>query len=132
GLAAMEAYEAEGLVERSRELGAHLHARLRALRERHECIGDVRGHGLFAVVELVASRETRAPLAPWPQLAPALARLLEEALAQNVSFAARGNLLLLAPPLVIEPADLDAAIDLLDALLESIDTEVTAREAATP
>jgi taurine--2-oxoglutarate transaminase len=131
GLAAVEAYEAEGLIERARQLGAHLHRRLQAMQQRHECIGEVRGHGLYAVVELVADRATRAPLAPWPQLAPALRALLAQALSRGVSFAARGNLLLLAPPLVIAQEDLDHALALLDELLLAIDTEV-AKETETP
>jgi taurine--2-oxoglutarate transaminase len=131
GLAAVEAYEAENLIERARTLGAHLHQRLRALQVRHECIGEVRGHGLFAVLELVADRATRAPLAPWPQLAPALRTLLQQALQRGVSFAARGNLLLLAPPLVISQEELDQALALLDELLLAIDTEI-ARETETP
>jgi taurine--2-oxoglutarate transaminase len=69
------------------------------------------------VLELVRSRLTREPLAPWPQMHPALRRLLDEALRQGVSFAARGNLLLLAPPLVIGERDLTDALDLLDRLL---------------
>lgn len=125
GLAAMRAYENEGLIERSRRLGAHMHERLRQLQARHEVIGDVRGHGLFAVVELVADRGTRAPLAHWPSMPAALARLLEAALAQGVSFAARGNLLLLAPPLVIGQDELDAALDLLDRLLVELAAETT-------
>ena len=42
---------------------------------------------------------------------------LETALQQGVSFGIRGNLLLVAPPLVIDEGDLDRAIGLLDALL---------------
>src|SRR5690606_34096665 len=81
-------------------------------------IGDVRGgHGLFAVVELVADRETRAPLAPWPQMAPSLKHLLQKALELGVSFAARGNLLILAPPLVLAEDELDDALALLERLL---------------
>jgi taurine--2-oxoglutarate transaminase len=81
-------------------------------------IGDVRGgHGLFAVLELVRDRKTREPLAPWPQTPPPLAAMLQDALAEGVSFGARGNLLLVAPPLVIEEADLDRALALLDRLL---------------
>jgi taurine--2-oxoglutarate transaminase len=81
-------------------------------------IGDVRGgHGLFAVLELVSDRETREPIAPWPQMAAALAALLRAALAEGVSFGARGNLLLLAPPLVIDEVDLRRALNLLDQLL---------------
>jgi taurine--2-oxoglutarate transaminase len=81
-------------------------------------IGDVRGgHGLFAVLELVANRASREPIAPWPQTAPALASLLAAALEDGVSFGARGNLILLAPPLVIEERDLADALALLDRLL---------------
>ena len=93
-------------------------AELRALQARHPVIGDVRGgHGLFAVIELVESRATRAPLAPWPQTPPALSALVDAAMAEGVSFASRGNLLLLAPPLVIENHALADALSLLDRLL---------------
>jgi taurine--2-oxoglutarate transaminase len=131
GLAAVQAYEAEGLIERSRKLGGYLHRRLQVLASRHSCIGEVRGHGLYAVVELVSDRDTRTPLAPWPQMAPVLQALLQQSLARGVSFAARGNLLLLAPPLVIAQEELDQALALLDELLLAIDTEI-ARETETP
>ena len=118
GLAALEAYDEERLIERSRALGAALLMQLRELQARHPVIGDVRGgHGLFAVVELVADRTTRAPHAPWPQSPAPLQALVDEAMAQGVSFATRGNLVLLAPPLVIEEAELADAIALLDRLL---------------
>jgi taurine---2-oxoglutarate transaminase len=118
GVAALESYRDEGLIERSRALGAGMFAELKRLQGRHAVIGDVRGgHGLFAVVELVRDRASRAPLAPWPQMHAALRRLLERALDAGVSFAARGNLLLLAPPLVIGERELAEALALLDRLL---------------
>ncbi|WP_246031027.1 aspartate aminotransferase family protein [Rhodanobacter lindaniclasticus] len=118
GLAALRAYEDENLIARSRALGARLLAELQALQSRHAVIGDVRGgHGLFAVVELVADRATREPLAPWPQTPPALNALVDAAMAEGVSFACRGNLILLAPPLVIDEHALADALALLDRLL---------------
>jgi taurine--2-oxoglutarate transaminase len=118
GVAALDAYEDERLVERSRRLGAGLLKELTQLAMRHPVIGDVRGgHGLFAVLELVADRQSRAPLAAWPQTPPALKALLEAAMAEGVSFGSRGNLLLLAPPLVIEERELADALALLDRLL---------------
>ena len=101
-----------------RRLGAALRRDLGQLAARHPVIGDVRGgHGLFAVLELVADRATREPLAPWPQTPPALRALLDAALAEGVSFGARGNLLLIAPPLVIGEPELADALALLDRLL---------------
>ena len=118
GAAALDAYEADGLIERSRRLGAELRRAVDALAARHPVIGDVRGgHGLFVVIELVRDRGSREPLAPWPQGAPGLAALVRDALAEGVSFAARGNLLLLAPPLVIGERELADAVSLLDRLL---------------
>jgi taurine--2-oxoglutarate transaminase len=118
GIAALDAYEHEGLIERSRVLGARLFSEVQRLQSRHPVIGDVRGgHGLFAVIELVADRTTREPIAPWPQTAAPLKSLLEAAMAESVSFAARGNLLLLAPPLVIGEHELADALTLLDRLL---------------
>jgi taurine---2-oxoglutarate transaminase len=118
GVAALESYLAEDLIVRSRRLGAMMLEQLERMQERHAVIGDVRGgHGLFAVLELVRERATREPLAPWPQLHPALRELLREALQAGVSFAARGNLLLLAPPLIIQERDLADALALLDRLL---------------
>jgi taurine--2-oxoglutarate transaminase len=118
GVAAIDAYRDEKLVERSRRLGAQMFAELRALAARHPVIGDLRGgHGLFAVVELVADRATRAPIAPWPEQPQAMKQLLAAARDEGVSFGSRGNLLILAPPLVIAESELADALGLLDRLL---------------
>jgi taurine--2-oxoglutarate transaminase len=118
GVAAIESYRDEALIERSRQLGATMLEQLRRMQARHTVIGDVRGgHGLFAVIELVRDRSTREPLSPWPQLPAALRQLLDRALREGVSFAARGNLLLLAPPLVITERELTEALALLDRLI---------------
>ena len=119
-VAAIRSYQDDELIERSRRLGSVLLARLQRMQSRHAVIGDVRGgDGLFAVIELVRERASREPLAPWPQTHPRLVKLLARALEAGVSFAARGNLILLAPPLVIGENDLEEALELLDRLLET-------------
>jgi taurine--2-oxoglutarate transaminase len=118
GVAAIEAYRDEKLIERSRRLGAGMFAELQRLAARHPVIGDVRGgRGLFAVVELVADRATKAPIADWPAQPEALKALLASARDEGVSFGSRGNLLIIAPPLVIAEPELAAALGLLDRLL---------------
>ncbi len=122
GVAALRAYEEGGLIARSRAMGAQLYVRLKELQKKHAVIGDVRGgHGLFAVLELVTDRATRAPLAPWPQEHASLKTLVQRARAQGVSFATRGNLILLAPPLVITDNELADALGLLDRLLGELE-----------
>ena len=66
---------------------------------------------------LVSDPESKAPIAPWPDKHPKLNALVADAMQQGVSFATRGNLLILAPPLVIEEHDLTLALSLLDDLL---------------
>jgi taurine--2-oxoglutarate transaminase len=100
--------------------------RLQRLQAQHPVIGEVRGgHGLFAVIELVRDRATRAPLSPWDQRSPLLTTLLADALRSGVSFAARGNLIILAPPLVIEERALAQALDLLDELLGGLEQRLS-------
>jgi taurine---2-oxoglutarate transaminase len=118
GVAAVESYEREDLIARSRRLGAELLRSLQELQRRHAVIGEVRGgHGLYAVIELVRDRQSREMLSPWPDMHPALKRLLRAALDAGVSLAARGNLILVAPPLVIDEQELADALSLLDRLL---------------
>lgn len=118
GLAALQAYQDENLINRSRYLGARMLTELKAMQERHAVIGDVRGgDGLFAIIELVADRDGKVPHAPWPQQPEALVRLAKAALARGYAFATRGNLIILAPPLVIDVSDLEQALSALDALL---------------
>jgi taurine--2-oxoglutarate transaminase len=118
GVAAIDAYADEGLIQRSRSLGAAMFAELQKLAARHAVIGEVRGgRGLFAVIELVSDRATRAPVAPWPAQPEAMKALLAAARDEGVSFGSRGNLLILAPPLVIAESELAAALAVLDRLL---------------
>ncbi len=122
GIAALETYAAEGLIERSRTLGRGMFERLRAMQRKHAVIGDVRGgDGLFAIVELVKDRNSREPVSSWPALHPSMRAFAARALAQGVSFAVRGNLIILAPPLVIGEKELHGALDLMNTLLGELD-----------
>src|SRR6476659_7319477 len=62
GVASIEAFQEEGIVENSAAMGEVLGARLSELMEKHPSIGEVRGKGLFWGIELVKDRETREPL----------------------------------------------------------------------
>jgi taurine---2-oxoglutarate transaminase len=65
-VASINIFREEGIVEHARSLGADvLGPELRALAERHPCVGEVRGLGVFWALELVRDRETREPLVPF-------------------------------------------------------------------
>ena len=102
--------EDEGLVERADTLGRHARARLDDLAARCPHVGDVRGRGLMLGVEIVADRERRTP-------DPARAeRILYRCLDEGLSFkVTAGSVLTLSPPLTIARADLDHALDIVEA-----------------
>ncbi|MEX2406177.1 MAG: 4-aminobutyrate--2-oxoglutarate transaminase, partial [Actinomycetota bacterium] len=61
-LAVLDRIEREGLLERSRTVGARILQRLREMQSTHEVIGDVRGRGMMTAIELVSDRATKEPL----------------------------------------------------------------------
>ncbi|MGL5829210.1 MAG: aspartate aminotransferase family protein, partial [Angustibacter sp.] len=81
-VATISAMEEERIVPRAKRVGQEiLGPGLRALAERHEVIGEVRGLGVFWALELVRDRGTREPLVPYnaagPQAGP-MTRLIVE------------------------------------------------------
>jgi 4-aminobutyrate aminotransferase-like enzyme len=94
--AAIDVLREEGLVERSARLGADALARLRSELAEHPAVGDVRGRGLFIGLELVRDQE------PDPELAAQTQRVLRERGVLVGRGGRYGNVLILAPPLVIE------------------------------
>jgi taurine--2-oxoglutarate transaminase len=73
------------------------------------------------VLELVKDRLTRVPVAPWPKAHPGMGNLVAKGRERGISFAIRGNLIILAPPLVIGENELGQALGVLDTLLTEID-----------
>jgi hypothetical protein len=117
GLAVLDVIEEEGLRKRAVTSGARFLSGLEELATRHPAIGDVRGLGLFLGVVLVRDRATREPAT---DLAAAV---VEGAKARGILLSADGpdhDVLKIKPPLVIEPADIDRTIEVLDALLTEL------------
>jgi taurine--2-oxoglutarate transaminase len=126
-LAVIPIYQQDNLVENSARMGAYLLEKARELGEKHPCVGDVRGLGLFVGLELVKNKKTREPLIPVaakiePGVNPklAIAQKLGEmgmmAMAANPS-----NVIAMAPPLIIKKDEIDEGIAIMDKALEAGD-----------
>ncbi len=129
GCAVLEVYLQEGLAERAERLGKRLLARLQEMAAEHPSIGEVRGLGLLAAIELVRDRKTREPLSPQrteDPVTPAMAAVRRVLNEHHVSTLTRWNLIVFAPPLTIAEEELEAGLDAVDAALETADTQVTA------
>jgi 4-aminobutyrate aminotransferase len=92
-------------------LGARFREGLEALQRRHPAIGEVRGLGLMQGLELVQDPSSREP-------APALVAALFEATKERGLLVGKGglygNVIRLSPPMIVEPAEIDRALAVLD------------------
>jgi adenosylmethionine-8-amino-7-oxononanoate aminotransferase len=115
GLANLDIFEREQLVDRARALGERLLRRLTGLQELPP-VGDVRGLGLMAGIELVEDRRTKAPAVGLG------ARVIAEARRRGLITRARpgqtgdhpiGDTICLAPPLVATEAQIDRIVEIV-------------------
>lgn len=112
GLKVLEIVQRDHLADRARAAGARLAAGLRALQERHDCIGDVRGRGLLLGMEIVKNRATKEPA---DGLGAAITReCMQLGLSMNVvQLPGMGGVFRIAPPLTVSDAEIDQGLDLL-------------------
>jgi adenosylmethionine-8-amino-7-oxononanoate aminotransferase len=106
------------------EMGARLELRLRDRFGQHPHVGDIRGRGLFWGLELVSDRAGKRPFDPATKLH---ARVKREAMARGLMVypmggtvdGVNGDHVLLAPPFIVEAAQVDMIVERLSAALEA-------------
>src|SRR5258706_9463688 len=96
-------------------MGELLMSELKALGAKHPSVGDVRGRGLFAGIELVKDRRSKEMLERWNGPSSALANALKAALLQrDVYVFCRWNMLFVAPPLSVTDDELATGVRAID------------------
>ena len=125
-LACLEEYDRDDLIGHARKMGDLLFAQLRDLAARHPCVGDVRGKGLLACLELVTDRKKKTPLVPPNTDSPLPMQIRRKAWEQGMHLLARGSLIVLAPPLIIQPDQINEAMGKLDVVLQWVDGNLPA------
>ena len=116
----MRILEDEKLIENSAAMGDYLFGRLEALQEKHAVIGQVRGKGLFAGIELVKDRQTKEPVEEAFAQQVVANCLADDAViigVTNRSVPGFNNTLTLSPALIAKKADIDAIVDAIDRAL---------------
>ena len=125
GLAVQTIVKRDRLVEKVAEDGVYLFARLRERLGERPYVGDVRGRGFFAGIELVQDRATKQPYDPRLQLA---IKLREQSFANGlICYPSQGNVdgaagdhVILAPPYIATRDELDEIIDKLAISLDQV------------
>ncbi len=124
GLAVQQVIARDNLLANVVAMGERLQHGLEARLGQNPHVGDLRGRGLFRGVELVADRATKAPFAPEARLH---ARIKREAMARGLMVypmggtidGQRGDHVLLAPPFIVSPAEIDAIVERLGDSVEA-------------
>ena len=114
GLAVLDVIENENLQQNALDVGRHIVDGLWNLAETHECIGDVRGTGLFLALELVTDRDERTPATEL------VAKVINDLRDRGVLTGRIGpdaNILKLRCPLVLSKADADYMLGILSDVL---------------
>ena len=120
GLANLVIFEKERLVENSAEMGAWLLEGLEGL-YKHRLVGQVRGGmGLLCAVELVKDRETRVKFPP----EAGLRQKMEAALTRHGLLGRGGDMIYLAPPLVVTRSDINHLVAQVDGVLTELEGEL--------
>jgi adenosylmethionine-8-amino-7-oxononanoate aminotransferase len=125
-LAVQRVIREDALLDRVRAMGILLEKRLVERFGNHHHVGDVRGRGLFYGIEIVADRATKAPFDPALKMH---ARIKRAALARGLACypgggtvdGVNGDHVLLAPPYIAAPRDIDMIVERLG---EAVDAAV--------
>jgi taurine--2-oxoglutarate transaminase len=127
-VAAIEAYREDNLIEKAAKTGEYLMKKLRELQDKHPCVGEVRGKGLFCGIEIVKNRKTKEPiheaLMEPPRPATSKMTFLGKCMQEGVYIMAGGaSVIMISPPLTISTADLDFGLEVIDRNLAICDAD---------
>jgi 2,2-dialkylglycine decarboxylase (pyruvate) len=128
GTAVLDIVAEEGLVDRAAVLGKRLFDGLADLKSEHECVGDVRGRGLFLGLEIIRDAESREPDHELGS------RISEEAFRRGlnmniVKLPGMGGVFRIAPPLTISEAEIDDGVGILAESIAAVTGKGRARAA---
>ena len=113
--AILDIFEEENLVENSRTIGEHMKERLTAMKEKCRYLGDVRGRGLVMGLDIVKDKKTK-------ERDPETTSRIINSCAENglIIGAVAGNVIRVAPPLVITRDEADESLDIMEKVLTDL------------
>src|SRR6478609_7614703 len=120
-LATIAVYEEDDLIANAERMGTIMSGLMREMTDKHPCVGATRNIGLFGIFELVKSRTTMEPLAPFNGTSPEMAALGKELRAAGLYTVVRWNTFYTNPPLCITEAELREGFAAIDRGLTVVD-----------
>jgi adenosylmethionine-8-amino-7-oxononanoate aminotransferase len=118
-LATIDQLVAQDIPGNAARVGAHLQARLRTFVDKFKVVGDVRGVGLMAGIEMVSDKAKRTPMTRSSDLP---ARVAKAAYRRGLMVRISGPNLILSPPLIITREEVDFMVDVLEASFAEVES----------
>ena len=122
GIAALDFYKNEKILDNVVAMSKIMAAKLKKLREDHECVGECRIIGLFGMVEFIKNSKTQEAIVPYGLdtkgiMKQILGKLKEEGFATY----SHENMIVVSPPLIITEKEIDEAFVMLDKVCTWVD-----------
>ncbi len=118
GVTVLDVVARDGLVEQAIVRGEQLRTGMQSLKQRFDCVGDVRGRGLLLGLEIVTDRQTRAP--GFELGAKVMEEAMNRGLSMNiVKLPGMGGVFRIAPPLTVSEAEIDQGLEIMSDSIEA-------------
>ncbi|HEY9288539.1 MAG TPA: aminotransferase class III-fold pyridoxal phosphate-dependent enzyme [Candidatus Dormibacteraeota bacterium] len=123
-LGTIRAYEEDDMIGNARRMGAVMARHHAALKEKHPSVGLTRSIGLFGILELVKSRKTMEPLAPFNGTSEPMKKVSRALRDQGLYTFLRWHTIMTNPPLCINEEQLAEGFAIIDKALSIADEAV--------
>ena len=125
GIANIEVYKKENLIEQSAVNGAYLEKKLKELEEKHPSVGDTRCKGLWACIELVSDKKSKTPLAGFNDSIRNVSVALGKIFMDNGLYLyCNWDYIFISPPIIITRQQIDEMLAVIELGLQYTDTLV--------
>src|SRR5215213_4474143 len=123
-LETLKIYEDDNLIENAVTMGDYLNARIEELRKKHPSIGDWRNEGLLGCIELVKSKKTKEPMAPFnakPDEMGVMNKVAAKIKELGMYTFVRWSYIFIAPPLCITKEQIDEGLAIVSEAISLAD-----------
>ena len=123
-LETLKIYEDEGLIENCAAMGQYVNEQVEKLKQKHPSIGDFRNTGLLGCIELVKSRTTKEPMAPFnakPDEMVVMNKVAAKIKDLGMYTFVRWSYIFIAPPLIVTKEQIDEGLAIISEAIKIAD-----------
>jgi taurine--2-oxoglutarate transaminase len=122
GIANLKVIMEDNLLDNTKKMGKVLEKGLHDLQAEHPSVGDVRGVGLFYVIELVKNRDTREPMSGWNKpMSEAMQKVAATVRENGMSTFVKWDWIFCVPPLMINEEQINEGLEIINGALAVAD-----------